>query len=75
LIAELTGNLDFVINVVISHHFRAFVGDVMELGVELNKLASGANSGDVFPSWSHATVSERLRKRAHDVFEECFRII
>jgi hypothetical protein len=75
LIAELTGNLDFVINAVISHHFRAFMGDVMEVGVELNKIASGANFCDVLSSRSHATVSGRLRKRTHDVFEECFRII
>jgi hypothetical protein len=75
LIAELAGKLDFAINAVISPHIRAFVADVMELGVELNKLFPGANFYDILPSWSHATMSKRLRKRGHDVFEERFRIV
>jgi hypothetical protein len=75
LIAELAAKLDFVINAVVSPHFRVFVVDVMELGVELNKVAPGANFCDIFPSWSHATMSERFLKRGYDVFGKCFRII
>jgi hypothetical protein len=75
LIAELAVKFDFAINAVISPHSRAFVADLMEMGVELSKLALGTNFYDILPSWSHATMRERLRKRGHDVFEERFRII
>jgi hypothetical protein len=41
LTAEFAGKLDSAINAVISPHFRAFVTDVIELGMELNKKLRG----------------------------------
>jgi hypothetical protein len=75
LIADVAGKLDFPINAVITLDFRTFLADVMELGVEMNKISPGANFRDLLPSWSHGTMSQRLRKCGHDVFEERLRII
>jgi hypothetical protein len=75
LITELSGKLDFAINAVISPHFRAFAADVMELGIELNKLAPGVTFCNILPFRAHAAMSEQLRKCGHNVFEERFRII
>jgi hypothetical protein len=75
LIAGIAGKLDSPINAVISPHFGAFVADVMQPGMKFNKLGPGANFCDIFPFWSHATMSKRLRKRGHGVSQERFRII
>jgi hypothetical protein len=58
LITELAGKLDFAMSTVIIPHFKAFVADVMQLGLKSNKLAPGADICGILPSWLHATMSE-----------------
>jgi hypothetical protein len=75
LVARVAGQLDFPINVMISPSFKKFLADVLDLGVEFNKLAPGVNFADMLPSWSHGSMSERLRKCGHNAFDERFRVI
>jgi hypothetical protein len=58
--AQLAGQLEITINVVIQDEFRRFCVHLMSYGIGIEPLSHDAGIPGLFPSISHATMSAEL---------------
>jgi hypothetical protein len=72
---QLAGQLDIPINVVIQEQFRRFRVHLMQHAIGIEGLSHDADILGLFPSVSHATMSDELQRNGETLFTELLREI